>query len=557
VDAAAERSSDDRPENDNMNAKERNASRAEGSDFDVVVVGAGFAGMYMLHLLRQRGFSVCVLEAASGVGGTWYWNRYPGARCDGESMFYSYAFSDALQQEWEWSERYAAQPEILRYANHVADRFDLRRDIRFDSRVTKALRDEAANRWRIETEEGARLTAQYCIMATGCLSAANRPTFPGMESFAGAIYHTGQWPHARIDFTGQRVGVIGTGSSGIQAIPLIAAQAEQLYVFQRTPNYAIPAWNAPLAPKVVSAIKARYPELRARQRETLTGNMWDVSHPSALAVTEQERQREYERRWQEGGLGFMASYGDLLYSAEANATAADFVRAKIRAIVHDPEVAEKLMPDYILGCKRLCVDTGYYDTYNRSNVTLVDVKATPIETFVPEGIRVDDRLYAVDAVVLATGFDAMTGALRRIDIRNGEGATLRDKWQGGPVSYLGLSVAGFPNLFTITGPGSPSVLTNMIPTIEHHVEWIADCLGHLRARGLGRIEAEPDAQVSWVAHVTETADRSLRPSCDSWYVGANVPGKPRVFMPYMGGMPAYRNKCDQVVAGGYAGFAIT
>jgi cyclohexanone monooxygenase len=533
---------------------ERNSVGA--ADFDVVVVGAGFAGMYMLHRLRELGFSVRVLEAGGGVGGTWYWNRYPGARCDGESMFYSYQFSDPLQQDWVWSERYAAQPEILRYANHVADRFDLRRDIRFDTRVTAATFDDTAVHWLIETEDGARMTARFCIMATGCLSVANKPRFAGMETFAGPIYHTGRWPHEGVDFTGKRVGVIGTGSSAIQAIPVIAAAARQLYVFQRTPNYAIPAWNVPLTDETVRTIKADYPALRARQRATFTGNMWDTRDCSALDATPEERRAEYEARWREGGLGFMGAYRDLLYDDDANATAADFVRGKIREIVHDPAVAEMLAPKYIIGCKRLCVDTGYYETYNRPNVTLVDVSATPIETFTPEGIRVGDELYALDAVVCATGFDAMTGALARIDIRNGRGETLREKWKDGPVSYLGLSVAGFPNIFTITGPGSPSVLTNMIPTIEHHVDWIAECLAHLRARGLNRIEAEPVAEVAWVEHVAATADRSLRPSCNSWYVGANVPGKPRVFMPYMGGMPAYRRKCDEVVAAGYAGFSV-
>jgi cyclohexanone monooxygenase len=523
-------------------------------ELDVVIVGAGFAGLYMLYRLREMGFSVRVLEAGSGVGGTWYWNRYPGARCDGESMFYSYQFSDPLQQEWEWSERYAAQPEILRYANHVADRFELRRDIRFDTRVRAATFDDAADRWLIEAEDGARLRARFCIMATGCLSSTNKPRFAGLEAFAGATYHTGQWPHAGVDFAGKRVGIIGTGSSAIQAIPIIAAQAQHLYVFQRTPNYAIPAHNGPLAPETVRKLKAEYPALRAKQRVTFTGNMWDARDQSALDATAEERRREYEARWREGGLGFMAAYRDLLYSDEANATAADFVREKIREIVRDPATAETLTPKYIIGCKRLCVDTGYYQTYNRPNVTLVDISAAPIETFAPEGISVDGRTYAVDAVVFATGFDAMTGSLLRIDVRNGSGETLRAKWNDGPVSYLGLTVAGFPNLFTITGPGSPSVLTNMIPTIEHHVDWIAECLGHLRASGRSRIEAQADAEAEWVAHVATVADRSLRPSCNSWYIGANVPGKPRVYMPYFGGMPAYRAKCDAVVADGYEGF---
>jgi cyclohexanone monooxygenase len=541
-----------------MSASEKNRPHKPRSapvpDFDAVIVGAGFAGMYMLYRSRQMGFSCRVVEAGGGVGGTWYWNRYPGARCDGESMFYSYQFSDDLQQEWEWSERYAAQPEILRYANHVADCFDLRRDIRFDTQVTAVTYDEAAGYWVIEATDGMRLTARFCIMATGCLSSANTPKFDGMEAFAGAIYHTGRWPHERVDFTGKRVGVIGTGSSAIQAIPIIAEQAQRLYIFQRTPNYAIPAWNAPLEPAMVREIKANYSELRVKQRQTFTGNMWDARDQSALAASPAERQREYEARWREGGLGFMAAYRDLLFDDEANATAAEFVRGKIREIVRDPVVAELLCPKFIIGCKRLCVDTGYYETYNRDNVTLVDVSTTPIEKIAEHGVLVDGRAYDLDVIVFATGFDAMTGALLRIDIRNGAGESLRDKWRHGPVSFLGLSVAGFPNLFTITGPGSPSVLTNMIPTIEQHVEWIADCLCRLRERKLRRIEALPDAEAAWVSHVTETADRSLRPSCNSWYVGANVPGKPRVFMPYMGGMPAYRKKCEAVAANGYEGF---
>jgi cyclohexanone monooxygenase len=469
-------------------------------------------------------------------------------------MFYSYQFSEELEQEWEWSERYAPQPEILRYANHVADRFDLRRDIQFDTRVMAATFADGANFWTIEAESGARITARFCIMATGCLSSANKPKFAGFEAFGGAVYHTGQWPHEGVDFAGKSVGVIGTGSSAIQAIPLIAEQARHLTVFQRTPNYAIPAWNAPLAPDVVNKVKKNYRTLRAKQRSTFTGNMWDARDVSALDATPEERQREYEARWREGGLGFMASFRDLLYSDEANATAADFVRGKIREIVRDPDTAKKLTPKYIIGCKRLCVDTNYYKTYNRDNVTLVDVAAAPIETFTPQGIRVGGRDYALDAAVFATGFDAMTGSLLAIDIRNGRGEALREVWKDGPATYLGLSVAAFPNLFTITGPGSPSVLTNMIPTIEHHVDWIADCLGYLRSKGLYRIEAEADAQAAWVEHSAAVAGRSLRPSCNSWYVGANIAGKPRVYMPYFGGMPAYRKKCDEVVAGGYAGF---
>ena len=526
-------------------------------DVDVAVVGAGFAGMYMLHRLRGFGFTVRVLEAGSGVGGTWYWNRYPGARCDVESMQYSYQFSDDLQQEWNWSERYAPQPEILRYAEHVADRFDLRRDIRFDTSVTSARFDEAANRWTVETDAGDGLTARYMVMATGCLSAPNTPKFKGLESFTGPRYHTGYWPKEGVDFTGRRVGVIGTGSSAIQSIPLIAEQAEHLYVFQRTPNYAVPAHNAPLDPDDVRRVKADYAGMRARARNMPPALDYVFNPQSALEASEDERRRVYEQRWADGGLAFMGAFGDLLLDEAANETAAEFVRGKIREIVHDAQVADRLSPSNVIGCKRLCVDTGYYATYNRPNVTLVDVSETPIDEITPTGLTVAGRAYDFDDLVLATGFDAMTGALLRIDITGRDGLKLQDKWHGGPRTYLGLAVAGFPNLFTITGPGSPSVLTNMLPSIEQHVEWIADCLVHQREHGLDLIEAETAAEDAWVSHVNETADLSLRSTCSSWYVGANVPGKPRVFMPYIGGHPAYVEKCDAVAENGYEGFTLS
>ncbi len=525
-------------------------------DVDVAVVGAGFAGMYMLHRLRGFGFSVRVLEAGGGVGGTWYWNRYPGARCDVESMQYSYQFSDALQQDWEWSERYAPQPEILRYAEHVADRFDLRRDIRFETTVTAARFDEDGRRWTVETDAGGTLTARYLVMATGCLSAPNTPTFKGLDDFAGRRFHTGYWPPAGVDFTGRRVGVIGTGSSAVQSIPLIAEQAAHLHVFQRTPNYAVPAHNAPLDPEDVRRVKADYAGLRARARAMPPAFDYVFNPRSALEVSDDERRRVYEARWADGGLGFMGAFGDLLLDEAANETAAAFVRGKIREIVRDPAVAQRLSPDNVIGCKRLCVDTGYYATYNRSNVTLVDVGETPIDRITATGLAVAGRAYEFDDLVLATGFDAMTGALLRIDIAGRGGRRLQDKWHGGPRTYLGLAIAGFPNLFTITGPGSPSVLTNMLPSIEQHVEWIADCLVHQRDRGHDVIEAETAAEDAWVQHVNDTADLSLRSTCSSWYVGANVPGKPRVFMPYIGGFPTYVDKCDTVAANGYEGFAL-
>jgi len=522
--------------------------------FDAVVVGAGFAGMYMLHRLRRLGLSARVFEAGGGVGGTWYWNRYPGARCDGESMYYSYQFDEDLQQDWTWTERYATQPEILSYANHVADRFDLRRDIAFDTRVVAASFDDASASWTIETDAGDSFGTPILVLAVGCLSCVNKPHINGIEGYGGEVYHTGEWPHGGVDVTDLTVGVIGTGSSAVQAIPKIAEQAKHLYVFQRTANYVVPAQNRPLEPDEMRRMKARYGELRAYARQTPTGNPFDINDKSALEVSPEEREREYEKRWQEGGLSLFGSFNDLLLDERANRTAADFVRSKIRKAVDDPDVAELLCPDNVILCKRLCVDTGYFETYNRPNVTLVDVSQTPVDRVTPEGLAVAGRTYALDAIVFATGFDAMTGSILKIDIRGANGMSLRDQWKDGPRAYLGLAVAGFPNLFIVTGPGSPSVLTNMIATIEQHVEWIADCVGYMRQRDFSQIAALGDAQDRWLAHCEEAADRTLKVSCDSWYVGANVPGKPRAFMPYIGGMPAYRKKCEEVVAEGYSGF---
>ena len=530
--------------------------RATGP-FDAVIVGAGFAGLYMLHRLRGLGLSARVYEAGRGIGGTWFWNRYPGARCDVESMDYSYSFSDGLQQEWKWTERYASQPEILSYINHVADRFDLRRDIQLETRVTAALFNEATNRWAIQTDRGDRVSAQFCIMATGCLSDAQVPKIEGLETFEGTWYHTGHWPHEGVDFTGQRVGVIGTGSSAIQSIPIIAKQAAQLFVFQRTPNFSIPARNAPLDSEYERRVKSNYAEFRRQARESRVGFVVEGTDQSALEVSPEERQREYESRWSRGGLGFNATFADLLTDKAANDTAAEFFRAKIQAIVRDAAVAELLSPrDYPVGTKRLCVDTNYYDTFNRDNVTLVDLRRAPIEAITPHGLRTPEAEYELDSIVFATGFDAMTGALLSIDIRGRTGTTLREKWAAGPRTYLGVASAGFPNLFTITGPGSPSVLSNMIVSIEQHVDWIADCLVYLREHDLGGIEANAEAEDGWVAHVNEVGHATLYPLASSWYMGANVPGKPRIFMPYVGGVEVYRQKCDDVAAKGYEGFAL-
>ena len=535
-----------------------------GPSFDVLVVGAGFAGMYLLYRLRKLGLSARVVEAGGGVGGTWYWNRYPGARCDVESMEYSYQFSEELQQDWVWTERYAAQPEILKYAEHVAERFDLHRDIQFETRIESAMFDEARGRWRIEARTGFGdgkadtivFDAKYFVMATGCLSSANMPAIEGIGSFAGPTYHTGQWPHDGVDFTGQKVGVIGTGSSAVQSIPIIAAEANHLTVFQRTANFAVPAHNARLDPNVQARIKADYRDLRERAKKNRNGIQYVPNDVSALEATADERRAEFQFRWQRGGLSFTGSFNDLLLDKNANDLAGDFVRDKIRNIVDDPEVAELLCPKSVLGCKRLCADTGYYETYNRQNVLLVDISNNPISRIVAKGIMVADRTYEVDAIVFATGFDAMTGSLLKVDIRGRSGLSLREKWREGPKTYLGLAVAGFPNFFMVTGPGSPSVLTNMLPTIEQHVEWISDLIRDAETKNVATVEATGEAEDDWCAHVNDIADETLFPTCNSWYLGANIPGKPRVFMPYIG-FPQYVERCEKIAAANYAGFAFS
>jgi cation diffusion facilitator CzcD-associated flavoprotein CzcO len=538
------------------------------ADYDVVVVGAGFAGLYALVRLREMGLSARVLERGDGVGGTWFWNRYPGARCDVESVDYSYSFDEALEQEWEWTERYPAQPEILRYLNHVADRYDLRRDISLGTTVTAAHYDETANHWTIRTRGrdggGARrLRARFCVMATGCLTSVNRPGFPGLEEFRGRWFHTARWPDDGVDFTGRRVGVIGTGSTGIQAIPRIAEQAAHLYVFQRTANFSMPARNAPLDARAQAEVKADYRQRRRLCRES--GNGLPYSHPdvaprrSTAEAGDAECARVFAERWALGGIACLTSaFNDITSDPRANALAAEFARGKIAEIVPDPRTARSLMPvGYPMGAKRVCVDTGYYETYNRDNVTLVDVRSHPIEGITPGGLRTTEREYRLDALVFATGFDAITGALRDVDIRGREGVPLAAKWTDGPRTYLGLATAGFPNLFLVTGPGSPSVLSNMVVSIEQHVDWIAGCLAALRDRGLDRVEATVDAEEAWVAHVNEVAAQTLFVRAESWYLGANIPGKPRIFMPYAGGVGEYRKICDEIAADGYRGFALS
>ena len=559
----------------------------------MLIVGAGFAGLYMLYTARRRGLTARVIEAAGGVGGTWYHNRYPGARVDIQSMEYSFGFSDELQQEWRWTERYAGQPELLRYANHVADRFELRDGIQLNTRLTGAVFDEVANRWRAEAESsdsscnggssvdscvdssvgrsvgssgGRRVggsdgdqswSARFLVMASGPLSKPNTPAFKGLETFAGPVLHTARWPQATVDFSGKRVGIIGTGSSAIQAIPQIAQQARELTVFQRTAAYCVPAHNGPLDAAFETRIKSDYPGFRARNRR-MHGGFGSELPPnpvSALAASPEEREAAFEARWRIGGFALLGAFNDLLLNQDSNALAAEFVRKKIRATVHDPEVARLLCPKQTIGCKRLGVDTGYYETYNRPNVKLVDVSVNPIDEITFTGLKTGGQDYAFDALVLATGFDAMTGTLMALDLRGRGGLSIQQKWRAGPLNCLGLTIAGFPNLFNIAGPGSTSAFTNVIVSIEHHVNWIAECIAHLDANGHATIEPTEPSEAAWVAHVNAAAARTVFLTCNSWYLGANIPGKPRMFMPLVG-FPAYADKCAEVAANGYEGFVL-
>ncbi|MEQ3549538.1 NAD(P)/FAD-dependent oxidoreductase [Pseudonocardia nematodicida] len=527
--------------------------------FDAVVVGAGFSGLYMLHRLRDTlGMSAVVFEAGDDVGGTWYWNRYPGARCDSESYFYSFSdrLSEDLLQEWTWSERFAAQPEILRYLSHVADRYDLRRDIRFGTRVVAAEYGDGDGTWTVTTDAGDRVTATYLITAVGCLSTTNLPEFPGRESFRGESFHTGLWPHDGVDFTGKRVAVIGTGATAVQVVPEIAEQAEHLYVLQRTANYDIAGGNRPMDDEDGRRIKENYTEIWATTRETGFGFPYHTQNRSALSVSDAERRQIFTEAWETGGFRLGTTFNDLLLDEKANETAAEFLRERIRERVTDPAVAELLSPrDHPFFTKRPPLENGYYDTFNRENVTLVDVRTVPISEITPTGVRTADAEYEVDAIVYATGFDAMTGTLFTLGIRGRDGRDLRDKWADGPRSYLGVATHGFPNLFMITGPQSPSVLSNMPVSIEQHVDWITDCLRDQRAHGLDTIEALPDAEDDWVDHHDEVTAATLLPRANSWWVGANIPGKPRSLYPYVGGVGTYRLICDAVANRDYDGFA--
>lgn len=530
-----------------------------GPHFDVIVVGAGFSGLYMLHRLREAGLSVRVYEAGDGVGGTWYWNRYPGARCDIESVYYNYTFSEELLHEWTWSSRYAEQPEILSYINYVTDKFGLRRDIQFETRIIAANYDEKNHRWHIETHNGTNVSATYFITAIGCLSASNMPNFKGLDSFKGELYHTGHWPHEKVDFSGKRVGVIGTGSSGIQAIPIIAEEAEHLTVFQRTPQYSAPAKNQPYDLEFLRKTVENYSDIKNQMCASMHGIPYVPSGMSALEDSPEERQQAFEKAWEEGKLfSLLYSYGDLIFDPKANELIADFVRSKIREIVHDPDVAEKLMPTYYYSTKRPIIDSNYFETFNRDNVSLIDVRSAPIEEITSTGIRTAEAMYELDTIVCATGFDAMTGPLFKIDIRGKSGISLKEKWEEGVRlrTYLGIAVADFPNLFMITGPQSPSVIGNMLVSIEQHVEWISNCIEYLCRNHIEAFEATVEAEEGWSKHCKEVADSTLFTKTDSWWMGANIPGKPRVFLAYLGGIGNYRQICDRIAANDYEGFSM-
>ena len=542
--------------------------------YDLVIIGAGFAGLYSLYKAKLANLNVIAIERASNVGGTWYWNRYPGARCDVESMQYSYQFSSELQEEWEWTEKYATQPEILKYANHVADRFNLRKNINFNTEIKSAKFITDKNYWLLTNHKKELIKSRFCIMATGCLSRLNKPNFKNLESFKGEIYHTGNWPHHKVNLKNKVVGIIGTGSSAIQCIPEIIKDVKQLYVFQRTPHYTVPARNAPLKylkgknitnmrePKgydndlFVEEVKYNYSRFRLKAQNSVAAMALPINNQSALEVSEDRRQLVFEDRWKKGGVPFIAAFEDLNFNREANETAAKFVRNKIKSLVKDSNVAKLLTPNYPIGCKRLAVDSNYYETYNRSNISLIDLKTDPLKEFSKDGISTSKKSFVLDVVILATGFDAMTGTLFNIDIEGKDNIKLKDKWSNGPKNYLGLASTGFPNLFTVSGPGSPSVLTNMIVSIEQHVNWIFDCIKYMKNNDKSFIEASLNAEEDWFKHNQEVSIDHVRSSCSSWYIGANIKGKAKNFMPYVGGYSKYVEKCNEVSENDYEGFIL-
>jgi cation diffusion facilitator CzcD-associated flavoprotein CzcO len=534
------------------------------ASLDVLVIGAGFSGLYALHRLRELGLRTRVLEMAENVGGTWLYNRYPGARCDIESIEYSYSFSDEIQQEWVWTETMPAQPEIEAYLNFVADRLDLRRDIAFNTKVVAMAFDEETATWDVRTEAGESLTAPYVVAASGILSVPVEPDIPGLAGFAGTSLFTSRWPKEGFDLTGKRVGVIGTGSSCVQLIPVVAREALQLCVFQRSPTYTLPWRVRRFEPGELDEMKARYPEIRAAQREHPIGAarlsafsvlLEMLGSPPLKSATREEQLRAIDEN---GVLGAL-NWSDIFFDIEANRMAATLYGEAVARIVKDPETAASLVPVHPFACKRPIIDQGYYETFNRDNVTLVDLRTSPICEVTPTGIRTEHGLHELDVIIYATGFDAMTGALSRIDVRGRNAMSLGEFWADeGPLSYLGLAVAGFPNLFTVQGPGGPSPATNFVPALEQHVEWISDCIEYLRANGIRTIEALPSAQQEWIDHATSlvAATVLVHSSCNSWYNGGNVPGKKRMYMGYTGGIPEYRRRCDEIAAAGYTGFTL-
>lgn len=536
-------------------ASHEDSSRGDAVNIDVAIVGAGFSGMFAVYKLRELGFKVQAFERGSDVGGTWYWNRYPGARCDAPSMQYSYQFSEDLQQQWHWTEKYAAQPEILDYCRHVAERFNLRQHIAFDTQVLSAHYDQSNSHWVIKTDKQKTYQAKFCVMASGCLSTTNLPEIEGIDSFQGEYFHTGRWPKEGVELAGKKVGVIGTGSTGIQVITTIAHEVEQLYVFQRTPQYSTPARNEPTDPNYEAAIKADYANFRAAnyRRPLAIDIQLDPKAPKTFEVSDEERRAEYERRWQQGGMALLLAYRDSTVNKAANETVSEFIKQKIDEIVADQATAELLKPKHIYGCKRPCIDTGYFEVYNRQNVHLIDASEQGISEITSTGVRVGADHYDVDCLIFATGFDAMTGTLNRIDIRGLGGQPLKNKWLDGPRNYLGLVSSGFPNMFFVSGPGSPSVLTNMVATSEKQINWIGDCIDFMRRKDLSSIDAEPEAEASWLFEVQQAAERTLWSACDNWYYGANIPGKPRVFMPYVD-WPTYLKKVEGVIDNNYEGF---
>ena len=543
-------------DNNKTSGRTRDANRNVPPMVDVVVMGAGFAGLYAHHKFREINLSVFGFEAAPEVGGTWFWNRYPGARCDVESLDYAYSFSPDLLDQWQWSERFATQPEILRYINHVADRFELRREIAFETRVVAATYDDAANLWVVETDRGDVVRCRYLLSAVGSLSLPKAPEIAGLEDFSGRWVQTGAWPRDGVEVVGKRVAVIGTGSSAIQSIPILAEQAAHLTVFQRTPNYSVPAHNGPVDPDYEAQVRADYLAHCKSNRMTKGGVPSRINTGlSAMAVSDAERRAKFEQAWQFGTFALQSVFNDISSNADSNAAAAAFVHEKIRGVVKDPSIADKLIPrSFPFGTKRLCLDTNYYATFNRDNVELVDIHETPIERITRVGIKTSDKEYPFDLIVFATGFDAVTGPLIALNITGVGGRTLKETWAEGPQSYLGLMISGFPNLFTVNGPSSPSVLANMLQTIEHHVDLIVDCISYMKKNGLARVDADEDAQIAWAHEVANMAEKTLYTKANSWYMGANVPGKPRVFLMYIGGLDRYVERCDAIVRDGYTGF---